>query len=215
MAQIGRKIYYELSTGNVILDTGERQGDVIATTTDQDFQAYTALQPYQQGAFGVILCSYGFSLDNFMKYPFHIDITKSPIDQTAIVWDTANQLGATLAQVQQIKIAQIDDLYEQKLSAGFTSSANGNSLTYGYGQTDRDKFMQLALKVLLKGSSAFPVIVHPKDGSSVSLDQTQYTQLIDDITNFAEPLDTQQHTYITQVNACTTIDQVNAITVQF
>lgn len=48
---------------------------------------------------------------NSTKYPFHIDITKNPIDKTAIVWDAANPLGATLAQVQAAKISQINDLY--------------------------------------------------------------------------------------------------------
>lgn len=212
---IGRKIYFEKLTGNVILDTGERSGSVVETTIDQDFQAYIALQPYQQSAAGVIQCNYGYQLDNFMKYPYRIDITKNPIDETAIVWDTANPLGASLSQVQQAKIDQINDLYSQKLSVGFTSSATGTALPYGYATTDQMKFMQVALDVLLEGANAFPVTVHPKDGSDVTLNQTQYNQLVLDIAAFAKPLDAKQHSFITQVNACTTIDQVNAITVQF
>jgi hypothetical protein len=41
--QIGRKIYYELATGNVIQDMGEREGSVIETTQEQDFAAYVSL----------------------------------------------------------------------------------------------------------------------------------------------------------------------------
>lgn len=215
MTQIGRKLYYELATGNPILDTGERQGCVVETTEAQDFQLYAALQPYQQSAVGVLQLNFGDYAQNFATYPWHIDITKSPVDETAIVWDTANPLGVTLAQVQAVKLAQIADLYNQKLAAGFTSSANGTALIYGYAATDQMKFMQVALEVLLSPTTAFPVTVHPKDGSDVSLTQTQYNQLVADISAFAKPLDAQQHGYITQVNACTTVDAVNSIVVSF
>ena len=33
--QIGRRIYYDKTTGNVILDTGEREGHVVPTTVEQ------------------------------------------------------------------------------------------------------------------------------------------------------------------------------------
>ncbi|KLU66292.1 hypothetical protein DEAC_c16910 [Desulfosporosinus acididurans] len=212
--QIGRRIYYEIATGNVIVDTGERQGDVVETTEDQDFQMYAQLQKYQQSSVGVIQCDYGYQLSNFQSYPFHVDVTKNPIDQTAIVWDTSNPLGATLAQVQQAKIDQINDLYNQKLTAGFPSSATGTAYTFGYGATDQMKFMQLAIMVL-NTIAVWPVSVPAKDGTLVSHTQDQYNQLVKDIAAFAQPLNDKQHSYINQVNACTTIDQVNAITVQF
>jgi hypothetical protein len=41
--QFGRRIYYEKATGNIIQDTGERSGDVIETTVEQDFATYAAL----------------------------------------------------------------------------------------------------------------------------------------------------------------------------
>lgn len=42
--EIGRKVYYDKETGNVILVTGEMSGDVIETTTSQDFESYQALK---------------------------------------------------------------------------------------------------------------------------------------------------------------------------
>lgn len=59
------------------------------------------------------------------------------------------------------------------------------------------------------------VAIYVKDGSSVSLSQTQYNQLLSDIDAFADPLTSKQHDYITQVNACTTVAEVNVITVAF
>lgn len=107
---IGRKIYFEKSTGNVLQDCGERSGSVIATTQDQDFQAYTALQPYQQNAVGVIQCDYGYNADNFSKYPFHIDVTKDPVDETAIIFDlTPNQQVEVQLQVtQEQRISELE-----------------------------------------------------------------------------------------------------------
>ncbi|WP_405175096.1 hypothetical protein MHI27_27475 [Paenibacillus sp. FSL H8-0261] len=34
--QIGRKIYYDNATGNVLVDTGERSSDVVETTQALD-----------------------------------------------------------------------------------------------------------------------------------------------------------------------------------
>lgn len=41
--QIGRRLYYDLTSGNVVLDTGERQGDVVQTTTAEDMSFYPQL----------------------------------------------------------------------------------------------------------------------------------------------------------------------------
>jgi len=56
---IGRKIYYDKATGDVLQDCGVRMGSVIATTQTQDFRAYTALQPYLQSAVDFIQLAYG------------------------------------------------------------------------------------------------------------------------------------------------------------
>lgn len=41
---IGRKIYTDKPTGNLILDTGERSGLVVPTTIEEDFMTYKLLQ---------------------------------------------------------------------------------------------------------------------------------------------------------------------------
>ncbi|MFC9706969.1 hypothetical protein ACFTRD_02275 [Paenibacillus sp. NPDC056933] len=41
--KIGPKIYYDKETGNVIVNTGHRSGDVVETTREQDFAAFAAL----------------------------------------------------------------------------------------------------------------------------------------------------------------------------
>lgn len=212
--EIGRKIYFDKATGNVLQDCGERQGWVVETTQDQDFQSYASLQPYQQSAVGMIQLAYGQFSDNFSKYPYHINITKNPINATAIVWDITNPLGASFAQVQQAKISQINDLYAQKLTQGFISSATGTPHIFGYGTSDQMKFMRLAIGIM-SGVKQFPVDIPAKDNVIVWHDQSQYQVLMQDIAIFDTTQNTIQHQFIDAVNACTTIEEVNGIVVDF
>lgn len=57
--KIGSKIYYDSGTGNVIQTIGERSGDVIETTREQDFAAYTTLAERLPDSVGLIELEYG------------------------------------------------------------------------------------------------------------------------------------------------------------
>ncbi|MBO9596707.1 MAG: hypothetical protein J7559_02625 [Cohnella sp.] len=65
--QIGRRIYYDRSTGNVIVDTGERYGGVIETTIEQDFAAYAALAERVPESTGHLQLEYGQYAQDFME----------------------------------------------------------------------------------------------------------------------------------------------------
>ena len=65
--KIGRKIYYEKLTGNIIIDTGERQGAVIATTIEQDIATFTALSERNQDTFDVIELPFGAFAQDFAE----------------------------------------------------------------------------------------------------------------------------------------------------
>lgn len=56
--QIGSKIYYDKATGNVLVNTGDRSGDVIETTQEQDFAAYKVLSERNPETVGVIQLEY-------------------------------------------------------------------------------------------------------------------------------------------------------------
>lgn len=79
MTQIGRKIYYELATGNAILDTGERKGDVIETTVEQDISIYTVLTERNRDTFDYIELEYGQYAQDFAECNgYRVDVaTKS------------------------------------------------------------------------------------------------------------------------------------------
>ncbi|UZQ86044.1 hypothetical protein ODU73_000439 [Thermoclostridium stercorarium] len=57
---IGRKIYYELATGDVVLITEEKHGlNAVNTTKEQDFQMYDVLAARNPDTVGVIQLEYG------------------------------------------------------------------------------------------------------------------------------------------------------------
>lgn len=67
MKQIGRKVYYDKATGNVLLITSEMVGDVKETTTEQDFEIYEALKGRVPDTVGVIQLQYGELADSFAR----------------------------------------------------------------------------------------------------------------------------------------------------
>lgn len=51
--KIGRRIFYEKSTGKILFDAGDREGDVIPTTPEQDYIGYNPdTMGYIELAFG-------------------------------------------------------------------------------------------------------------------------------------------------------------------
>lgn len=74
--QIGRKIYYDKATGNVILDTGERSGNVVETTIEQDFATYRVLAERVPETVGVIQLEFGqYAADFAACNGYHVDVT--------------------------------------------------------------------------------------------------------------------------------------------
>ena len=64
--EIGAKIYFEKNTGNVILNTGDMQGFVVESTTEQDFENYEELKKYSKDSVGKIQLEYG-ELDRLLE----------------------------------------------------------------------------------------------------------------------------------------------------
>lgn len=113
--QIGRKIYYDKATGDVLIDTGEMQGDVQATTQEQDFQTFIALQQRVPDTVGCIQLAYGQYADKFGYYEYRID----PATEQIIWGNLINSNNTPQADpLQEIKDNQltimgaIADLYE-------------------------------------------------------------------------------------------------------
>lgn len=65
--EIGRKIYYEKITGNVLLDTGERSGFVKETTQEEDFETYKVLTERVPETVGCLQLEYGQYTQDFAE----------------------------------------------------------------------------------------------------------------------------------------------------
>ncbi|WP_438310785.1 hypothetical protein [Sporosarcina sp. FA9] len=65
--QIGKRIYFDVFTGNVIVDTGERQGAVFETTLAQDVIIYTELTERNPEMFGVLELPFGAYAQDFAE----------------------------------------------------------------------------------------------------------------------------------------------------
>jgi hypothetical protein len=79
MLQLGRKIYYRLSDGLFLCDTGECSGDVHETTKSQDMKDLPVLQGYTDDQVDFIHLDYGARADEFANFgSMHVDITQTP-----------------------------------------------------------------------------------------------------------------------------------------
>jgi hypothetical protein len=123
--QIGRKIYYDKITGNILVDTGERQGNVVETTVEQDFQTYLVLSERVPETVGVIQLSYGQFANEFAQYQLRIDPATNNL-----LW-TPHSNG-TLEDAKKQKVKQLNEFCNAAILAGFTSNALGTDNTYDF-----------------------------------------------------------------------------------
>lgn len=59
ITEIGTKIYYLKTNGNIILETGDCRGYIKETTIEEDFLNYAKLKEYNREQVGVIQLKYG------------------------------------------------------------------------------------------------------------------------------------------------------------
>lgn len=81
MNQIGSKIYYLISNGNVILNTGDMMGCVVETSFDEDYNNYTDLNKYAKDSIGCLKLEYGELgklLADHKANSFKVDVSSSP-----------------------------------------------------------------------------------------------------------------------------------------
>lgn len=74
---IGKRVYFDIKTGEVILNTGERSGDVIPLTPAQEIKTYQALRERVPGTFSYVEFEYGVhrEQESLGGYISKIDIT--------------------------------------------------------------------------------------------------------------------------------------------
>jgi hypothetical protein len=96
--RIPSKIYYLISTGEVILITSEMQGSVESTTKEQDISIYTQLQNYTVNEINYIELPYGTLSSTFKNVKSYSVVNK----KLNLVYYTQEELDA----IQQEQEAQ-------------------------------------------------------------------------------------------------------------
>ncbi|MCY9516378.1 cell division protein ZapB [Paenibacillus apiarius] len=78
---VGRRIYYDIQTGDVLLDTGERWGWVTPTTKKQDIQVYAALTERNSRSFDCIELDYGQYSNDFADCNgYHVNLETKQLE---------------------------------------------------------------------------------------------------------------------------------------
>lgn len=81
MKEIGTKIYYLKSNGNIIIETGDMMGCVVETSFDEDYNNYTDLSKYAKDSIGCLKLEYGELgklLADHKANSFKVDVSSSP-----------------------------------------------------------------------------------------------------------------------------------------
>lgn len=201
MTGIGRKIFFEKSSGKVILDTGERSGDVIETTLEQDMSFYKALTGRVPSTVGCIQLDYGQYADEFATaHGYHVDV----VNRT-IVFDFAGVNTIT----KEIKIAELDYLCNQTILAGFTCYALGEEYTYSF-----DTEAQINLSGMLNAITAGLVeepIYWKASGTPLPHTFAEFKEVYTDGLKHKNENIKKYWTLKAKVEAATTDEEVNAI----
>lgn len=144
--EIGRKIYYDKLTGDVIQDIGERSGSVVETTQEQDFEVYQILKERVPETVGVIQLDYNQYIEDFgqctgyrvntetleleFSYPDpNQEETGPPIFQKAL----SVQVDELKDELTNTQLA-LTDTYEQLLAAQDETTNTQLALTEVYEQ---------------------------------------------------------------------------------
>lgn len=97
---IGKKIYYELVTGDVVLTTLEKSNtNAINTTKEQDFEIYDVLQARDINSVGVIQLEFGQYQGEFQSAKSY----KVNLDTNELVFEYPEYHPPLTEQVRQLR----------------------------------------------------------------------------------------------------------------
>ena len=114
MNKIGRKLYYDLVTGEVIVDTGERMGSVVPTTVERDIEVYTVLSERNRETFDVLELNYGdYSGDFSDAISYRVNVETKEIE---FAYPTGEEDEGQEEIVYQAPLSEKVVVLEEKLS---------------------------------------------------------------------------------------------------
>ncbi|MEK3745859.1 DUF4376 domain-containing protein [Brevibacillus sp. FSL K6-0770] len=202
MQYVGRKIYFDKLTGNVLVDTGERAGAVVETTQEQDFRTFTTLAERVPDTVGSLQLEYGQDADMFAQYQYRVD----PATET-IVWSLTPP-EAPLEQVKQAKVDYLNQECFKAIYAGFTSASTGHQ--FRFNEEDQVNFNQQSTLFLLKPALA-ETQWKTEDAGIVSLTREQFIEVVLEAGQHKQEQIARYWGLKAQVEAAETKEQIDAI----
>lgn len=124
MNQIKSKIYYEISTGKVIIKTSECEGHVNATTKDQDIEFYLELKNYTAKEVDFIELEYGTSSNTFnnaKSYKVNLETR-----QLEVIYYSKEEIESMNQQIQEVEknSSRVSDISTYLLNSDETTIMN-------------------------------------------------------------------------------------------
>lgn len=119
--QLGRKIYFDKATGNVLVNIGEMQGDIREATQAEDFASYTALAERVPATVGVIQLAYGQYADKFGVYYYSVNTTTNTLVWGSLINPDAPKPEPTNKEINDNLLTIIDiqlTTYEDMMAKG-------------------------------------------------------------------------------------------------
>lgn len=139
-------------------------------------------------------------------------VTYQPkFDLTNNVWIEGYTSAQILSIAAQVKIDELNIAFQSTVNQGFSSSADGTARTYPLDPSNMVKWSG-AMSVVDNNSVSANLIIKDIAGNKVTVTPDQFKQLATDGFNYF--MQQEQHLWSleVQVEACTSVDDINAIT---
>lgn len=208
MNKIGRRIYFDKLTGNVILDKGEMQGSVVETTVEQDIMSYVALAERVRETFDVVELAFGEYQNEF------ITATSYRVNPTTREIEFNYDSTFDLEQYKTFKLQELSQKCGQAILGRFSSIVGTTTYQFSNDTEAQSNFKDGIWALENNKVAAVTWTAYDELGKIVriSLDLAQLINVnVDRLThqqmNVAKLRDTLQP----QLEACTTKEEVEAI----
>lgn len=153
---IGRRIYYDKATGNVIQDIVERSGDVTETTVEQDFESYVVLSERVPETVGYIELEHGLyaaDLNQAMgQYKLNQINESFDVDMSGIYNEEADETTLKVTDPEYSYGCNYEECVVNKLSVDISSVDRYGNVTVSGEVTSATLSGTKTIKILFNDS---------------------------------------------------------------
>jgi Domain of unknown function (DUF4376) len=120
----------------------------------------------------------------------------------------------SLDELKKSRQDELMNIYKESIISGFTSSATGENIRYGYKEQDQLNYSKLANLFALNPTKTSTILGSDSHGV-VTLSKEQFLQFMEDAEQYEMSMYVRRKELEEQINSTTTIDELQAITLSF